>query len=212
MKYGFIDQPNFSVDIYNVVEKSGSRKEYSLTISDDLKQLGSQISDLPLRFASIVHAFPSTASDQEFHSDDTSGERAIVYLTDVESESSGPIEFKEFGKILGKSGTYVKYSANEIHRGCVSDVDRYVLALAFDDSSKEITTIGGPVTPCFDYECPAGFALRDPLPSGGAASVQNCCYSSYKANHTALIIFIVVSALFLSYQAYQFVYILRKKY
>jgi hypothetical protein len=193
MKHGVInDLPNFSVDVYNVTKKSGSRVEYSLSISEELLNIGSQISDLPLRFASIVHATPSFGPHQDFHYDDNSGERAIVYLTDVETETSGPIEFQQFGKVFGKKGTYVKYSASEIHRGCSSDVNRFALALAFDADDKVITTIG---STCVGYNCPPGCILKNPPPDNITLSTEVCCDyvgEDSKSDNTVLIVVIVV--------------------
>jgi hypothetical protein len=149
MKVGFIDVTNFkyeNYEIYNSQEKSGSRIEYSLTLNDDLINIGQQISTLPLKFASIVKAnATSLGKDQEFHFDSKSGERALIYLTNVDTELNGPIEFLT-GKVLGKKGTYVHYNANEIHRGCLSDIERYALALAFSESNEIITTIGSQYT------------------------------------------------------------------
>jgi hypothetical protein len=175
MKTGFIEIPNFPVDIYNTLEKPGSRTEYSLKLSDELNRIAQSISDVPLRYASLVLARPGNES-QDFHSDSNTGERAIIYLTDVLEDSNGPIEF-EHGKVLGPSGTYVKYSASEIHRGCSSDIDRLALALAFDSSSKIITTIGGSPTGCAIYVCPSGYRLKDPPPAG-TASTELCCEKS----------------------------------
>lgn len=144
MRIGFLEIPNFPRDIYNIVKKSGSRIEYSIRLSDELILLASKISALPLRFASIVKAMPSKGRHQEFHSDSEDGERAIVYLTNVENDLNGPIEFKDHGKILGNAGTFIHYYANEIHRGCTSDIERFALALAFDISPKHISTVGNP--------------------------------------------------------------------
>ena len=174
MKYGVLPVPTFPIDIYDVKEKSGSRREYSLQLSDELKDVASHISNVPLRFASLVLAYPGQDGDQDFHSDSTSGERAIVYLTDVNEESNGPIEFQQYGKLLGKAGTYVHYNADEIHRGCKSDINRYALALAFDHASEEITTIGGPLT-CVGYTCPSGYDLKDPPPTDVELTTENCC-------------------------------------
>lgn len=143
MKIGFLPDINVNeLSVYNQEKKSGSRIEYSLTLNDALKAMGAQMTDMPLRYASLVVAYEGH-QDQEFHADSESGERAIVYLSDVNSETNGPIEFKHAGKILGKTGTYVHYNAAEIHRGCSSDTIRYALALAFDDdASKRIETVG----------------------------------------------------------------------
>jgi len=131
-----------NTSVYNITKKSGSRIEHSLTLNTKLIQLGQQITSLPLRYASIVIANVGD-EDQEFHADDNSGERAILYLTNVENDTHGPIEFKHGGKILGSVGTYVHYNANEVHRGCKSDIQRYALALAFDSNpSKLIQTVG----------------------------------------------------------------------
>ena len=175
MKYGVLPVPIFPIDVYDVKEKSGSRREYSLQLSDELKDVAAQISNVPLRFASLVLAYPGQDGDQDFHSDSTSGERAIIYLTDVDEQSNGPIEFEQYGKLLGKAGTYVHYDADEVHRGCKSDIYRYALALAFDHSPKEITTIGGPTTNCVDYTCPAGYDLKDPPPTNIELTTENCC-------------------------------------
>ena len=175
MRIGFIEIPSFPWNVYNTVKKSGSRVEYSLSLSDELTRLGSQISSLPLRFASLVKAIPSSSSDQEFHADSKQGERAIIYLTNVEKESNGPIEFKEFGKVLGKAGTFVHYSAQEIHRGCKSDIDRYALALAFDTSLTPITTVGVGPASCNDFECDEGYIKLDSLPNTEPYNNDTCC-------------------------------------
>jgi len=192
MKTGFIEVPQFPLHVYNTVQKSGSRTEYSLNLSDELIDLGHKISDLPLKFASLVKAFPAEdAQDQDFHADSNSGERAIMYLTDVLDETSGPIEFQQYGKILGKSGTYVHYSANEIHRGCASAIDRYALALAFDNSSHKISTIGAAT--CENYECPSGYKLKSPLGSSdGDLTDEICCE---KSSNTMLIVGIIAVVL-----------------
>lgn len=168
MKQGILELlDNLSLDdfdIYNVREKSGSRIEYSLHLNDELYRLARQISDVPLRFASIIRANPF-GQDQDFHFDSSTGERAIIYLTDVENASNGPIEFKDHGKILGKKGTFVHYSAYEIHRGCKSNIERYALALAFNDVQETITTIGG--TDCELFVCPTGYKTKNPVPPYG---------------------------------------------
>ena len=199
MKQGYLESiPNFPIKIYDVKEKSGSRREYSLELSQELKDVASHISDVPLRFASLVLAYPSMqgdGTDQEFHSDSNSGERAIIYLTDVNEESNGPIEFEQYGKLLGKAGTYIHYPADEVHRGCKSDIYRYALALAFDDNVlKEITTIGAPTTDCADYVCPTGYKLKDPAPENIELTYQNCCNQT--EYNTLLIISIIFVSLF----------------
>lgn len=198
MKQGFFESiPNFPINIYDVQEKSGSRREYSLEISQELKDVASHISNVPLRFASLVLAYPDSqnGTDQEFHSDSNSGERAIIYLTDVNDESNGPIEFEQYGKLLGKVGTYIHYPADEVHRGCKSDIYRYALALAFDDNvSKEITTIGV-TTDCVDYVCPTGYKLKDPAPTDVELTYQNCCNQT--EYNTLLIISIIFVGLFI---------------
>lgn len=138
--------PLIYTNIYNVVKKSGSRIEYSLTLNNSLHYIASQITSIPLKFASIVLALPGT-NDQKMHFDSTNGgERAIIYLTDVNKETNGPIEFQEYGKVLGKAGTFVHYNADEMHRGCKSDIHRYALALAFHENNNVvIDTIGGPL-------------------------------------------------------------------
>jgi len=145
MKVGFLE--NFSVsnfNVYNVVEKSGSRIEYSLQLDETLIDLGKKITSIPLKYASIVLAKNNPdAKDQDFHIDSSSGERAMIYLTDVENAKNGPIEFQNNQKIIGKAGTYVHYLANELHRGCKSDIDRYALAFAFDKNPNIIIdTVG----------------------------------------------------------------------
>jgi hypothetical protein len=192
MRVGTLEVPTFPMDIYTVREKSGSRKEYSVTMSENLKQLASQISSMPLRYASIVHAFPGEDQDQDFHKDSDSGERAIVYLTDVMEETNGPIEFLDHGKLLGKAGSYVHYPASEVHRGCKSDIDRYALALAFDmDDSKAITTIGAV---CSGFVCDSGYVLKDPIVNTGDPTNANCCKKTKKDFNWLLI---VVPCLFL---------------
>jgi len=209
MKYGFIKNlPNFGVDVYNVIHKPGSRVEYSLTLTDELKDIGSRVSDLPLRFASIVHAQPSDGPHQQFHADDNSGERAIVYLTDVSEETNGPIEFEEYGKVLGKAGTFIKYAANEVHRGCASDIDRYALALAFDeDAAKVITTVG---SVCTGYECPDGYTLKDPIVDTGSRTTENCCVANAKKDY--LWIVLIVVALFVIFALFNTHYFLSMRH
>jgi hypothetical protein len=149
---------------------------------------------MPLKYASIVHAFPGEDQDQEFHRDSESGERAIVYLTDVMEATNGAIEFLDQGKLLGKAGTYAHYSANEVHRGCKSDIDRYALALAFDsDNSKVITTIGAV---CSGYVCPTGYVLKTPVVNTGSSTTQNCCK---KVTNYALIVSIIALVLLFFY-------------
>jgi hypothetical protein len=178
MRVGFLELekvPKF--EFYKTVEKPGSRFEYSIKLTDELKNLGKKFSTLPLKFASLIQATPSNNKHQEFHADSEDGERALLYLTDVENESNGPVEFQKYGKILGKAGTFVHYSANEVHRGCASDINRYALAFAFDSSEKTITTIGVPIEDnCTTLiTCPSGFVYRNPLPNSGPYSVQSCC-------------------------------------
>ena len=174
MRLGFLDIQKFpKLDIYKVVDKPGSRIEYSIKLTEELRSIGKHFSNLPLKFASLIKASPSK-EHQEFHADSEEGERAIIYLTDVEVNSNGPIEFKEYGKILGKSGTFVHYSANEIHRGCASDINRYALAFAFDESSKTITTIGASAS-CENYTCPEGSLPRDPAPTAPPYTEETCC-------------------------------------
>jgi hypothetical protein len=201
MRVGTLEVPTFPMDIYTVREKSGSRKEYSVTMSENLKQLASQISSLPLRYASIVHAFPGEDQDQDFHKDSDSGERAIVYLTDVMEETNGPIEFLDHGKLLGKAGSYVHYPASEVHRGCKSDIDRYALALAFDkDDSKPITTIGAV---CSGFVCDSGYVLKDPLVNTGSATNANCCEKKNDTNIWLIIIPVVFLLFFVFLRANQ---------
>jgi hypothetical protein len=200
MRVGFLDLPEFPCDIYNTVEKSGSRIEYSLTLSEELIELGSKISDLPLRFASVVKALPSDGKHQEFHSDSKQGERAIIYLTPVDSDSNGPIEFKEFGKVLGKAGTFVHYSADEIHRGCASDRDRYALALAFDNSETTITTVGAAPSSCADIVCQEGYEKLTFLPASPPFNEETCCQISslsQPSTSTPVSIIIVICVVFL---------------
>ena len=189
MKSGQIEVPVFPSDVYNTIQKSGSRTEYSLKISPELRQIGSQISAMPLRYASVVHAMPGS-EDQQFHSDSASGERAIIYLTDVTAESNGPIEFKDTGKVLGPAGTYAHYSASAVHRGCKSDIDRYALALAFDNSEDPISTIGAENL-CAAYDCPTGYTKKDPLPNMPASATTEICCD--KTANTVVIVLIVVA-------------------
>jgi hypothetical protein len=113
------------------------------------------------------------SEDQDFHSDSKSGERAIVYLTDVDNDANGPIEFKDGGKILGPAGTYVHYSANAIHRGCKSNIDRYALALAFDSEETIISTVGAGLPGCTDFNCPVFYKRKNPAPDG--STTEECC-------------------------------------
>ena len=201
MRIGFLDEiPQFPMNIYKTVKKSGSRLEYSIKLSDDLIHLGNKISSMPLKFASLVKAFPSSdGQHQDFHADSKDGERAIVYLTNVEKETNGPIEFREYGKIMGKAGTFVHYSANEIHRGCSSDIERYALALAFDNTAKRITTIGA--HPCSVVSCQAGYELLDPenFPESEPYDSTTCCQPITQSTtddvwKRILLIFVIVVA------------------
>jgi hypothetical protein len=143
MKIGKLILPKLNYKIYKSIKKEGSRIEYSIEINNELISIGKKISFLPLKYASIVLALKTGTQDQTFHKDLESGERAIIYLTDVLKDSNGPIEFQDGGKVLGPAGTYVHYSANDTHRGCKSDIHRYALALAFDeDPLVHIKTIG----------------------------------------------------------------------
>jgi hypothetical protein len=117
-----------------------------------------------------------------------------MYLTNVDSESNGPIEFKEHGKMLGKAGTYFHYSANEVHRGCKSDIDRYALAMAFDASSKLISTVG--TDSCNDVECPSGYKKKAVLPTEAPFDTTTCCEKSSDMTTYALIALLLVLAYF----------------
>jgi hypothetical protein len=195
MKRGQIEVPVFPSNVYKTIKKSGSRTEYSLTLNQELRQIGSLLSDMPLRYASVVHAMPGSV-DQDFHSDALTGERAIIYLTDVVSESNGPIEFNS-GKVLGPAGTYAHYSANETHRGCKSDIDRYALALAFDSNDSIIDTIGA-LNLCEAYTCPAGYSKKDPLPVDPASgSTAICCNKDGSIVVPVVIIVAIVLVLFI---------------
>jgi hypothetical protein len=192
MRTGFLDIPPFPLHTYNTTEKSGSRIEFSLRLSDEFIELGRKISDLPLKYVSLMKARASNGNDQEFHQDSSSGERAILYLTDVLDEAQGPIEFQKYGKILGKSGTYVHYSADEVHRGCSSITDRYALALAFDESSNEIRTIGGPEN-CSYITCPSGSKKKAVLPTTGEISETTCCEQDNKLITIAIFTFSIIA-------------------
>jgi hypothetical protein len=135
--------PNLFTEIKSSLEKSGNRTEYQLEINDQFIEFGKEISSKPLKFASAVLAHPGNVN-QDWHSDCEEGERALIYLHDVD-EFSGPVEF-ESGKVCGTKGTVIHYNASEIHRGCSTTKSRLVLALAFSDSDSEIQTIGGGVT------------------------------------------------------------------
>ena len=194
MRQGQIDLPDIVPEIYNVQEKSGGRTEYSITVSDQLRALGQQLTDLPLRYASIVLAKPGD-KNQDFHLDSDSGQRAIIYLTDVDT-NSGPIEFKD-GPVLGPAGTYALYGANEMHRGSKSNTDRYALALAFDDSLKPITTIGAPQS-CNELACDPGFVKKNDLPSSPPYTNETCCTSSASTTFpTSLVILTFLAFFFL---------------
>jgi len=199
MRHGFLEVPDFSIDIYNIIEKSGARTEYSLLLNNDLYNLGKRLSDVPLRFASIVVAEPST-ENQQFHADSNHGERAIIYLNDVHESSNGPIEFKEYGKILGAKGTFVHYSANEIHRGCSSDISRYALALAFDSSDTAITTIGAAANTICDpendphFDCPSGYSVKSPIPAP-ASFANDTEKRDYCCNKKSSYIFVIIAVL-----------------
>lgn len=173
MRTGLIEVPEFPLDVYKKVEKSGSRTEYSLRLSDELVNVGQRISSLPLKYASLMKARASEGHDQDFHSDAATGERAIVYLTDVLDDSNGPIEFQEFGKVLGKAGTFAHYSADESHKGCASNIDRYALTMAFDDSDRTITTVG--TESCVGITCPAGYKKKGVLPTEDPFNEETCC-------------------------------------
>jgi hypothetical protein len=172
MRQGQIDVPNVVPNIYNVQAKTGGRTEYAITVTDELSSIGNKFTDMPLVYASIVVAKPGLV-DQDFHADSASGQRAIIYLTDVDRDS-GPIEF-ENGPVLGAAGTYAFYNANEIHRGSKSATDRYALALAFDDYSKNITTIGATPVSCNDIYCDDGFVKRVDLPTSQPFNNETCC-------------------------------------
>jgi len=187
MRQGFLDVPQFSTEVYNIQEKTGTRIEYSILLSSELISFGKQITDVPLKFASIVLAKPGNIN-QDFHADSSTGERALVYLTDVD-EKSGPIEF-ESGPVLGKAGTYAFYKADEMHRGTKSLVDRYALALAFDDSDKNITTIG--VASCADMMCQPGFRKKQVLPTQPPYDNETCC----EPNSNSLLMIAVAIGLF----------------
>jgi len=138
-----LDFPKIHTNIYNVTEKSGNRTEFSLNLNEELKHLGNQITNKPLKFASYVLAKPGN-EDQDWHKDSEEGERALIYLSDVHEEN-GPLEF-ENGKVFGSKGTVIHYNANELHRGCKTNQDRMVLALAFSNSNQIINTIGNATT------------------------------------------------------------------
>jgi hypothetical protein len=179
MKIGKLNLQPFPYLIYKCIKKEGSRIEFSLTINNALINIGKKISSLPLKYASIVLALKSGTNDQIFHKDSDSGERAIIYLTDVLKDTNGPIEFQNGGKVLGPSGTYVHYLASDIHRGCKSDIDRYALAFAFDnDPLKKIETIGYASYYCPNFACPQGTVNNgsnfDPVESN-SQNVQACC-------------------------------------
>jgi len=195
MKRGQIEVPVFPSNVYKTIKKSGSRTEYSLTLNQELRQIGSLISDMPLRYASVVHATPGSV-DQDFHRDASTGERAIIYLTDVVSESNGPIEFNS-GKVLGPAGTYAHYSANETHRGCKSDIDRYALALAFDSNDSIIDTIGTPNL-CEAYTCPAGYSKKNPLPVDPASATTAICCGSIVVKVVIIVAIVLVLFIFRS--------------
>jgi hypothetical protein len=171
MRIGKLQLPpykNLFDKIYDVKAKSGSRFEYSLSLTDELKDLGRKISDLPLKFASLVLAVPGQKS-QNFHSDNVEGERAIVYMEDVLDEKRGPIEFKTHGKVFGKAGTFAHYEANEIHRGVKAGTLRYALALAFSKNDEVIETVG--VAQDCNYKCPFGYKNKDCT----VCTRDNCC-------------------------------------
>jgi hypothetical protein len=69
--------------------------------------------------------------------------RVLIYLTDVVEAKNGAVEFKT-GPILGPRGTTIFYEASTLHRGLANQTDqeRWILALAFSKSNKEIQTIG----------------------------------------------------------------------
>ena len=200
MKLGFINLKKFPYEIYNIQKKTGNRIEYSLKLTDDLKKLATNISSVPLAYASIVRAYPGD-EDQEFHADFKEGERAIIYLTDVNEESNGPIEFKEHGKILGNAGTFVHYDANTIHRGCKSDIERFALAFAFDNSNK-IETIGIIAEPCSGFECPSDY--ENIYPGSGDDTIENCCKKKTKPMSMFLIVVVVVVAIIISLRLFRF--------
>ena len=140
MRQGHLELPNFSGTVYGIQEKSGGRTEYALELTNDLQEYAAQISERPLRFASLMLASPGD-EDQKYHADSAQGERAIVYLSDVD-DSKGPIDFQREGPIVGPAGTFAHYDASEIHRGLSSQSDRWALTLAFDTSNTIITTVG----------------------------------------------------------------------
>jgi hypothetical protein len=173
--------------IYAARPKSGSRFEYSLSLTEDLKALGKSITNVPLKFASLLFAVPGQNS-QNFHFDSKTGERAIVYLDDVLGEEKGPIEFLSHGKVFGKAGTFAHYQASEIHRGFRASTQRYALALAFSNETEPIETVG--MANACDYKCPFGFLNKDCV---SPCTRDNCC----KFNQWPLVLaFLVLVGLF----------------
>jgi len=136
MKILDIKMPKIHTDIITVLEKPGNRIEYALKLNEDLNAFGKEITNMPLQFASVIIAEPGE-EDQLWHEDCDEGERAILYLSDVD-EYGGAVEFNT-GKVIGPSGTLIYYNANEMHRGCATNKKRAILAFAFSNVQKPFT-------------------------------------------------------------------------
>jgi hypothetical protein len=122
--------------------KTGGRTEHIIKDISKYRELGRKYTSLPLRFVSIIKANKGYV-DQNFHKDNNEGLRIFIYLTDVENEDSGAIDFTS-GPVIGKRGTGVIYSAGELHRGLAnnSSSTRWGLAMAFSSNNNKIKTIG----------------------------------------------------------------------
>lgn len=149
------------------VSKPGGRTEFALPLEAPwLSELAERASALMLEFnvaprqqplslvfASVLLASSFEGADQAFHADDlvdASAMRVVVYVTDVNSEDEGAIEFEKEngGSVMGPAGTAVVYKASTQHRGRANrntSKPRLAVAFAFSSNiSREVTTIGSP--------------------------------------------------------------------
>lgn len=142
--------PAFEWNPLQTLKKQACREEQSLSLDDPRVAFLSDSLQMqyPLRFASLVRAYPTCqGSHMDFHTDSADPDRknVLVYLRDVETEEDGPLEFQEEGSVLGKRGTAIEFfSSKEFHRGRAnrSSQPRDLLAMAFYPQSRAIDTIG----------------------------------------------------------------------
>jgi len=128
------------------VKKPGNRFEYVLPLDTPWLAQFQSLSEMPLRFASILVALKGTENQDEHQDDPTElGERVIVYLTDVKTADDGALEIAGVPQ-LGDRGKINRYTTRDMHRGLAnkSDTPRIALGLAYSHSTKAILTIGGP--------------------------------------------------------------------